>query len=451
MHLFRFLTSLALSLPAAAQGADLCANAQVISGVGNFAFDLTAAGTDGVGDNLCLAFGQNNISSDVWYAWVAPQSGSFRFQTCSLTSVDTKIAVYDGSCAGVVIGCNDDSCSLQSSLEFPAVAGNTYVLRVGTYPGATVGVGSFSLNLVPPPGILLTMVSPINGHTYHLIGGGSWTAAENAAIALGGHLATVRSQAEHDWIVQTFANYQGSTVDLWIGFNDAAVEGTFVWSSGEPVVYTNWDVGEPNNAGGTEDYANLRKNNPAGYWNDLPNAPTGYHANPFGVVELAGNYTAFCKADGTDPLVTTPCPCGNTGAAGSGCANSAGPGAVLSASGATSPDTLVFTVSGELPTALSIFLQGNSTIATGVPFGDGVRCVGGTLKRLYVKNAVAGVVLAPAAGDPSVTARSASLGDTIPGGALRYYQVYSRDPDLSFCAAPQGSTYNISNGIRVQW
>lgn len=451
MRLIALLPCLALSLPAAAQGADLCANAQPIVGVGNFAFDLTLAATDGVGDNLCLAFGQNNINSDVWYSWVAPSSGTYRFQTCSLTSVDTKIAVYDGSCAGVVIGCNDDTCSLQSQVEFPAVAGNTYVLRVGTYPGAVVGVGNFDLNLVPPPTVLSTAVSPINGHTYHLIGGGSWTAAENAAVALGGHLATVRSQAEHDWLVQTFANYQGSTVDLWIGFNDAALEGTFVWSSGEPVVYTNWDVGEPNNAGGTEDYANLRKNNPAGYWNDLANAPTGYHANPFGVVEILGNYSAFCKADGTDPLVTTPCPCGNTGTAGSGCANSTGSGALLAASGSTTPDTLVFTVSGELPTALSIFLQGNSTVAAGVPFGDGVRCVGGTLKRLYVKNASGGVVSAPAPGDDPVATRSANLGDVIPAGALRYYQVYSRDPNTTFCAAPQGSTFNISNGIKVQW
>lgn len=451
MRILPILSFLSLTLPAAAQGADLCANAQPIVGVGNFAFDNTAAATDGVGDNLCLAFGQTQIDSDVWYSWVAPSTGSYRLQTCSLTSVDTKIAVYDGSCAGTVIACNDDTCNLQSQLEFPAVAGNTYILRVGTYPGATTGTGAFDLNLVPLPTILATAVSPINGHTYHLISGGSWTAAEAAAVQLGGHLATVRSQAEHDWLVQNFHNYQGTDIDLWIGFNDAAVEGTFVWSSGEPVTYTNWDLNEPNNSGGTEDYANLRKNNPAALWNDLSNAPTGFHANPFGVVEVLGTYTSFCKADGTDPLVTTPCPCGNVGQAGSGCANSTGNGALLSASGATNPDSLVLAVVGELPTALSIFLQGNSTIAAGAPFGDGVRCVGGTLKRLYVKNAVGGAVSAPAVGEDSITTRSAFLGDSITAGSTRYYQVYSRDPDLSFCAAPQGSSFNISNGIQVQW
>jgi hypothetical protein len=61
------------------------------------------------------------------------------------------------------------------------------------------------------------------------------------------------------------------------------------------------------------------------------------------------------------------------------------------------------------------------------------------------------VVSAPALGDDPVATRSANLGDVIPAGALRYYQVYSRDPNTTFCPAPQGSTFNISNGIKVQW
>ena len=161
--------------------------------------------------------------------------------------------------------------------------------------------------------------------------------------------------------------------------------------------------------------------------------------------------TDFCPGDGTGP---TPCPCGNSGASGHGCNNSiATGGAELSASGTTSPDTVVLTSSDELPSSLSIFLQGTISLATPVSFGDGVRCAGGVLKRLYVKNASGGTAFAPnfAGGDLSITAQSAALGDPIPSGGTRYYQVYYRDPSLTFCPAPTGNTFNVSNGRMIVW
>ena len=159
--------------------------------------------------------------------------------------------------------------------------------------------------------------------------------------------------------------------------------------------------------------------------------------------------TSFCFGDASSSV---PCPCGNTGATGRGCENSATTGgAQLTATGTTNPDTIVFTSSGELPTALSIFLQGDSQLVPPTVFGDGLRCVGGNLKRLYTVNAVGGVVSAPGPGDPSVTAQSAALGDPIAPGSLRFYQVYYRDPDLAFCPNPPGNSWNVSNGIRIAW
>jgi hypothetical protein len=86
-----------------------------------------------------------------------------------------------------------------------------------------------------------------------------------------------------------------------------------------------------------------------------------------------------------------------------------------------------------------------------VNFGDGLRCAGGTLKRLYSRNAVGGTVTAPQGADPSITARSAALGDTIPANGTRIYHVYYRDSSASFCPNPPGSTFNVSNGLRVLW
>ena len=54
-------------------------------------------------------------------------------------------------------------------------------------------------------------------------------------------------------------------------------------------------------------------------------------------------------------------------------------------------------------------------------------------------------------GDLSVSARSAQLGDAIPIGGTRYYQAYYRDPNPSFCPAPQGSTFNSTTGLSIVW
>ncbi len=161
-----------------------------------------------------------------------------------------------------------------------------------------------------------------------------------------------------------------------------------------------------------------------------------------------GPGTPFCFGDGIDPLVTTLCPCLNFGDPGHGCSNSVNvQGAQLSASGLTVPDTVVLTTTGELPTSSGIFLQGSATINAGVTFGEGIRCVGGTLKRLYIQSAVAGGASAPTLLDPPISVRSAALGDPIPPAATRYYQRYYRDPHPIFC--PGG--FNVTNGVSIVW
>lgn len=161
--------------------------------------------------------------------------------------------------------------------------------------------------------------------------------------------------------------------------------------------------------------------------------------------------TPLCFGDGSLP---TACPCGNFGATGNGCDNSiATGGSNLTAVGSTSADTVVLTATGELPTALSIFLQGTTSLATPLVFGDGVRCAGGALKRLYVRNASGGVASAPQPGNPSITTQSTALGDPIAplSGATRIYQVYYRDPNLVFCANPPGNSWNISSAVSIIW
>ena len=96
-------------------------------------------------------------------------------------------------------------------------------------------------------------------------------------------------------------------------------------------------------------------------------------------------------------------------------------------------------------------MQGTVQVSSGAPFGDGVRCIGGILHPLAVKHAVNGTATYPQAGDLSVSARSAQLGDPIPSGSIRYYQTYYRDPALGFCPSPVGDSWNVTNAIAVQW
>lgn len=130
--------------------------------------------------------------------------------------------------------------------------------------------------------------NPANGH-YYTVGTGvqeslSWTnaAAEASAqtlFGMQGYLVTITTPSENDFT----ANYTDASY-IWIGANDAAVEGQWRWATGPeagtqfwqgagmgtpmPGMYTSWQIGEPNDAGG-EDYA-VTNYGGQGLWNDLP-------------------------------------------------------------------------------------------------------------------------------------------------------------------------------------
>lgn len=137
------------------------------------------------------------------------------------------------------------------------------------------------------------IVNPENGHTYYLLNEDTWQNSETQAVVLGGHLATINNQAEQDWVFSCFGSFGGTNRSLWIGLSDAAQEGTFVWASGEPVTYTQWNPGQPDNAFGGEGYVHMlpQPGNPgesAGFWNDLasPDSNRPDLQPVFGVVEV---------------------------------------------------------------------------------------------------------------------------------------------------------------------
>ena len=85
----------------------------------------------------------------------------------------------------------------------------------------------------------------------------SWSAAESVAQDLGGHLAAVGDEAEQRWLHRAFGY-----AHMWLGLSDEDDDGTWEWSNGEEVTYTNWAEGQP----GSGDYAYMRDSD--GEWND---------------------------------------------------------------------------------------------------------------------------------------------------------------------------------------
>jgi hypothetical protein len=165
------------------------------------------------------------------------------------------------------------------------------------------------------------------------------------------------------------------------------------------------------------------------------------------------SFLSLCSP-GIAGVVTCPCLNPPSGIR-RGCDNSSGTGgAELSASGGTflSSDSLTFATSGEKASATSIVLQGNAFAGSGVVYGQGVRCVGGALNRLFTKHAIAGSITAPdfGAGDPTVSARSAAKGDVIQPGQSRWHLVYYRDP-VVLGGCPASSTFNATQTGQVTW
>jgi hypothetical protein len=139
------VASFLLASTSLAQGSNACGTATPIAGPGSYAFSNVGATTDGPG--ACGA-----LAADVWFDWTAATTDAFEVSTCGGASFDTVIAVYDGSgCVGALLSCNDDSCGLQSTIIFNAIASSTYKIRMGGFSGAQ-GSGSFTVMVgVPPP------------------------------------------------------------------------------------------------------------------------------------------------------------------------------------------------------------------------------------------------------------------------------------------------------------
>ena len=145
--------------------------------------------------------------------------------------------------------------------------------------------------------------------------------------------------------------------------------------------------------------------------------------------------SAFCFGD----AVGGACPCGNYGVIGEGCANSTGTGATLAGFGhaAVAADSMILSASHCPATTPGLFFSAPNLL-TGLPFGDGLRCVGGAIVRL-------GVVMTNSSGHAETQSSLSALAG-LSSGDLRYYQYWYRD-----ASSPCGTGFNTTNALGIQW
>jgi hypothetical protein len=110
---------------------------------------------------------------------------------------------------------------------------------------------------------------------YQIVEGNfTWDQAKSDAASKGGHLATITSVEESDFVLQQYGFSLGDGVSghCWLGASDTEAEGSWSWVTGERWIFTRWGPGEPN--GGPADNcltlfnATNNGHSPGITWND---------------------------------------------------------------------------------------------------------------------------------------------------------------------------------------
>ncbi|XP_077993133.1 macrophage mannose receptor 1-like [Glandiceps talaboti] len=97
----------------------------------------------------------------------------------------------------------------------------------------------------------------------------TWTDAKHTCDAQGGHLMTINNQEENEYLVSKFDNMRSAGIsEVWIGISDTVRDGDYQWADGSegPIVYQNWDSGEPKETPAQDDCGGIDVGNDDGYW-----------------------------------------------------------------------------------------------------------------------------------------------------------------------------------------
>lgn len=120
---------------------DDCINAiAVVEGVPYYGSTVGATGTE---QSSCGYYD----TADVWHSYTSASTGLVTISLAG-SAFNTTLAVFD-SCGGMELACNDDLCdNLYSQIKMNMTEGNTYLIRIAGYNGAT---GDYTLTVTSIP------------------------------------------------------------------------------------------------------------------------------------------------------------------------------------------------------------------------------------------------------------------------------------------------------------
>ena len=467
---------------------DTCASAFVVSAAGSVSADNSAQTSSGV-DAACspgVSGGPVADVLDLWYEFIAPSTGLWRINTCGST-YNTTVAAYS-ACGGATLECNSDSAvcgGAQSNIDVATVAGTSYYIQVSGWNSLEVGTGTLTF----------LDISDTDGDGFHLD-----TDCDDTnplifpgAVEICGNGIDEDCNGIDDPVCPPANDECAGATPVMLGLNPVSTvlaTASGVLASGLPpyVDILTPDTGCLDNGNGFELLNNdvwhtfaapsngqflfstcavASYDTKLAIYSGACGAEIALACNDDGLacaafaselrVTLMGgsNYLLQVGAfgpsqDGTAVLdiqleTSPPTPGTNY------CPltpNSAGPGTVISASGTSSAtgtssvflNDLVLEASGGPALETGVFFYGPSQIQ--VPFGEGNRCVGGSVIRLWPPSLADATGFNSRAVDNTAPAIAGSAAPIVVGGTQNF-QYWHRDP------AGGGTGFNLSDALEI--
>ena len=194
--------------------------------------------------------------------------------SANTTSYDTSVYFYNGETLLCSFRMTPDDYEKSFKVDVTGVNNLTVMVKDNKEAAGGTSFALYDLFFDnsygdgEPPIIPSTAVE-FNGHYYQVYDNSmTWTEAKEYCEKLGGHLVTITSIEENNYIKDLVVS-NGKKNAYWLGASDSETEGVWKWVTGEPFEFSDWGTDEPNQDG-EENYLELLVNaiNYSLKWND---------------------------------------------------------------------------------------------------------------------------------------------------------------------------------------